>query len=361
MNKAIYWCAAAALALASCSNDETVEIAKSDAINFQPTVGLNTRASELTTAGLEQLNKLYVTTFKMDGELLYKETEYTKGVDGWYAGQYWGQETSLFFYLTYPKLSEWKAGAELTKDNKTITGFTVADAIKDQQDFVVGALNANKAAVVNAEMGHVLSQIELRAKSSNTNYKYKVKGIRFHNAQNTGDIELTLGTWSNTSGAKNYEVTYDTPVELNATAQSIMGDGGNAMLLPQNVAKWNGTDKSADTTTPVVGSYISVLVNITTSAGVAVYPAGSTADNETYGWTAVPVDFNWTKGNKYIYTLDFTKGAGKVDPVNPGPDVDPGNKDPEKPDPILGDEIKFDVTVVDWNEVIVDNGTTPMN
>lgn len=358
MNKAIYWCAAAALALASCSNDETVEIAKSDAINFRPAVGLNTRATELTTAELENINKLYVTTFKTSGELLYTETEYTKGVDGWYAGQYWGKETELTFYLTSPKLSEWKSDAALSQDNKSITGFTIADAAADQKDFVVANKTATKAAVIDVELEHVLSQIVLQAKSSNTNYKYKVKGVRFHNAQNTGDIDLSTAAWSNTSGAKNYEVTYETPVVLNENAQSIMGTVANVMLLPQNVAKWNGTDKSTDTTTPVAGSYISVLVNITTSAGVAVYPAGSTADNETYGWTAVPVDFNWTKGNKYIYTFDFTKGAGKVDPVNPGPDVDPGNKDPEKPDPILGDEIKFNVTVKDWNDVDV---TTPMN
>ena len=44
MNKKIYLCAVAALALASCSNDETVEIAKGDAINFRTSVGLNTRA-----------------------------------------------------------------------------------------------------------------------------------------------------------------------------------------------------------------------------------------------------------------------------------------------------------------------------
>ena len=35
MNKKIYLCAVAALALASCSNDETVEVAKQSAISFR--------------------------------------------------------------------------------------------------------------------------------------------------------------------------------------------------------------------------------------------------------------------------------------------------------------------------------------
>lgn len=104
MNKSIFLCAAAALALASCSNDETVEMAKGDGINFRTVVGLNTRATELTQASFEQNNKLYVTTFKMDGTKLFDETLYTKGADGfWNGNQYWGTEKSLFFYLYYPE------------------------------------------------------------------------------------------------------------------------------------------------------------------------------------------------------------------------------------------------------------------
>lgn len=354
MNKKIYLCAVAALALASCSNDETVEIAKGDAINFRTSVGLNTRASEFGTADLEQVNKLYVTTFKADGTELYTETEYTKGVDGWAGNQFWGTEASLNFYLTYPKLSEWKNNAELTKDNKTISGFTVNDAVANQVDFVAAQTTAQKAASVTVELQHVLSQIQINAKSDNANYKYKVRGIRIHNANSTGNIDLSTQTWSSWSAAKNYEVTFTTPVELNGTVQSIMGDAGNAMLLPQTVEAWNGTDKSDDTVTPVTGSYISVLVSITTNAGTGVYPKNTTDAVPTYGWAAVPVKFEWTNGNKYIYTLDFTKGAGKVDPVDPNEkdkdDVKPGkpDKDPEKTEPILGDEIKFTVTVNPW-------------
>lgn len=364
MNKKIYLCAVAALALASCSNDETVEIAKGDAINFRTSVGLNTRASGFGTADLEQANKLYVTTFKADGTELYEETEYTKGADGWSGSQYWGVETSLNFYLTYPKLSEWKADAALTKDNKTISGFTVKDAVADQIDFVAAQTTAQKATSVAVELQHVLSQIQINAKNDNANYKYKVRGIRIHNANSTGDIDLSTQTWSNWSVAKNYEVTFTTPVELNGTAQPIMGDAGNAMLLPQTVEAWNGTNKSDDTVTPVTGSYISVLVSITTNAGTGVYPKNTTEAAPTYGWAAVPVKFEWAKGNKYIYTLDFTKGAGKVDPVNPNEngkdDVKPGepDKDPNKTEPILGDEIKFEVTVKEWTEISSDK---PMN
>lgn len=55
MNKMIYLCAAAALTLASCSNDETVEVAQQKGISFRAVTGLNTRASEVTTANLSAL------------------------------------------------------------------------------------------------------------------------------------------------------------------------------------------------------------------------------------------------------------------------------------------------------------------
>ena len=106
MNKKICMCAAAALALASCSNDELVEVAKNDAINFRTVVGLNTKATEVKTTDLNTKG-VFVTTFDADGNLLFGETHYTKQADGTFsAGQYWGNNASLDFYLTLPALND---------------------------------------------------------------------------------------------------------------------------------------------------------------------------------------------------------------------------------------------------------------
>lgn len=361
MNKAIYLCAAAALAMASCSNDELVEVAKNDAINFRTVVGLNTKATEVKTADLDTKG-VYVTTFDAAGNLLFGETHYTKQGTEWTAGQYWGNNASLDFYLTLPQLNDWVAGASLTKANKKLTGVTVKDKIAEQVDLVaVAKTNVSKptsGGAIVAELEHVLSQIEIKAKNTNDNYVYKVKGVRITNVSSKGDIDLSSNTWSNISSIpgdiKSYKVEYADTKEITlGTAESTLTvkteDGttvDNAMLIPQGATTaWNGTDTSADGTTPVAGTYISVLVNITAKkGGAAVYP--KTAGK--YGWVAVPVAFTWEKGNKYIYTLDFSKGAGKVDPVNPGPGVEPGGTDPDKAEPVLGDEIKFTVTVKEW-------------
>lgn len=112
----------------------------------------------------------------------------------------------------------------------------------------------------------------------------------------------------------------------------------NAMLLPQQLVAWTPeTDKKNDNN----GAYIALKIQITTKDGARVYPA--TGD---YDWAAVAINTNWEAGKKYVYTLDFSSGAGKVDPEKPDP-IDP--TDPFKPgEDILGKPIKFTVTVTDW-------------
>lgn len=381
MNKAIYLCAAAALAMASCSNDELVEVAKNDAINFRTVVGLNTKATEVKTADLTTTG-VYVTTFDAAGNLLFGETHYTHNGTDWTANQYWGKNASLDFYLTLPALNDWVTGASLSATNKTLTGVTVKDEIQDQVDLVaVAKKNVTKtSSAIDVQLEHVLSQIEIRAKNTNENYKYKIKGVRINNVVKKGNINLETLAWTPSAekaDLKSYEVTYPgheisvlssdvKPKTLTVKATDTSAED-NAMLIPTTTATtaWVKTDVSADGVTAVDGTYISVLVNITTKDNVAVYPKGSTTTAETYGWVAIPVSFEWTRGNKYIYTLDFSKGAGFVDPVDPddkpADTVKPGTDDPDKGKPVLGEEIKFKVTVVEWAKGNgVDGADVPM-
>lgn len=356
MNRVMYLCTAAVLALASCSNDEIVEIAQGDAISFRSVVGLNTRASELTTAGLQQNGKLYVTTFKGDGDLLFDETEFSYNGSEWAAtpAQFWGKNDKLDFYITYPKLDEWQKDFKLTKDNlgEWIRLITVDEDIPDQKDYVWACLKdvSKTSLAVPVTLKHACAQIEMKAKNDNSNYIIKVKGIRLNGVNKQAQFQFSTGTCTYYAiNTRDYELIYDSPVILDGTVKSLMGTAGSAILPPQPPVgtlayPWDGNDVTS------LCTYLSVKINVTTKRGASVYPAGSTADNETYGWAAVGVEYAWGSGNKYIYTLDFTNGAGRVDPKDPGVDVDPGGNDPEKGEPILGNPINFTVTVTDWNE-----------
>ena len=55
MKKAFYMMAAAAIALSSCSSEETTDVAKSSTITFRTTVGLNSRGAELTSDNLQEM------------------------------------------------------------------------------------------------------------------------------------------------------------------------------------------------------------------------------------------------------------------------------------------------------------------
>ena len=340
--------------LGSCSNDETVEFAKENAISFRSVVGLNTRALNMTQDTLERKG-MYVTTFTKDGARLYPETHYelTEGV--WVAtpAQSWGGYSELNFFLTYPKLDEWQGGAELTETSKTVT-VTVNENIPEQKDYVAANVTASKTGgAVSVSLKHVLSSVEIRAKNTNGAYTYRVKGIRLNGVNNQAVVDLSKQTvsWGLVT-PQSYELKYNTPVELDGTVKSIMGEAKNAILPPQApndgilIETWDGTSAIV---TPDK-AYISVLINLTATAGANIYPAGSgsTDDTRTYGWVAVPVEFRWESGKKYVYTLDFSEGAGRVDPYDPGVDVNPGATDPDKAKPILGGLICFGVTVTEW-------------
>ena len=352
MNKAIYIYAAAALTLASCSSDEVIRQAeRADTISFRGVVGLNTRAVNMTQDKLEN-EGMYVTTFTPDGERLYGETQYTLTGGAWVSNppQKWGGNSQLSFFLTSPKLSEWATDFELTADNKAQELLiTIGEDIPTQKDYVVAYLpNANKDEFnkpTEAHLKHLLSSVVIKAKNTNDAFVYQVKGIRLNGVNRKAVVNfLTESSRFSAIDTRTYELTYSTAVTLNGESQSLMGSAQNAILAPQPeegtlAQRWDGSAPALSTQ-----SYISVLVNITSKYGAQVYPAGG-----GFGWVAIGLPYEWESGKKYVYTLDFSDGAGRVDP-NPGDAVQPGVGDPALGKPILGKRVKFGIAVSPWGD-----------
>ncbi|MDE7380993.1 MAG: fimbrillin family protein [Muribaculaceae bacterium] len=325
--------AVATLGLASCTQDEPAEAHKGRAIDFR--AALNTRAAETTNANLEDIN---VAAFLGD-QLFFPVMQYSKGSDGFFTTTgdeyYWpGDNSQLSFYAYAPA----NPGGTVTIDNtaKTLTGFTPAASLADQVDFVTanatGTKSANEASGVPLTFNHQLAQIEIRAKSDNTVYTFSISGVRIGQPVSVADFNFDKSEWTLGTDKAIYTDVYTTPKTLTADAVSVMGEGGNAMILPQQLTAW---DPSGDASNAAKGAYLSVKLNVTTrETGVQVYPFPS---NGNCQWAAIPIDTNWQPGKKYIYTLDLSHGAGYVDPNDPVP----GN-------PVLGGPIKFTVDVVDW-------------
>lgn len=340
------------------------------------------------------------------------------------------------------------AGVTLYKGFK-LGRFYVATDISKQVDFITAHISANVPANeeaakigVGLTFKHQLSNIELRAFSGNVDYNIEIAGVRigrpytggaifnFCDAQGSasnpeggqwgisknpqrlpveyiygpGDEIYRMGVFNNLiSGGQ--VVTTATHSTANI-AESIMGKGGNAMVLPTKNGAWAGEGNpwiaakySAQTgnendpypdQNPKPWSadsqegdmYFSLLIRVTLKPSESeittqqIYPYGNKtnmnvvylereknsnkvvnrlsskndvvgANNEVveFGWTTVPVGVNWQRGKKYIYTLDFTNGVGIQDPDDPRPGT-----------PIIGDGIKFSVSVSDWVEESTSTG-----
>ena len=72
MKKAFYMMAAAAIALSSCSSEETTDVAKSSNITFRSAVGFNTRGIEMTNADGYKMTKMTVSAFDESGAEFFK-------------------------------------------------------------------------------------------------------------------------------------------------------------------------------------------------------------------------------------------------------------------------------------------------
>ena len=352
MNKAIYIYAAAALTLASCSSDEVLrEAERADTISFRTQVAASTRGALLDQAALQNNNQLYVTTFKENGELLYPETAYNYKEGAWEANppQQWQGNDKLDFYLAYPALSEWSKNFALSKPSKMIT-FLVDEEIPNQKDYVAARVLASKQdGTVEVKLKHMLSAIEVYAINSNPTLIYEMGGVRLCGVNQ--EITIKLDEINNpnfqvlhSTRMKNFKIEI-TPTVLppNGIKTSLMDDKGFAILPPQpGQLKWDG-ESTRDDPGGYVGTYISVLLRIRSKYGPFIYPA-----NGGFGWVAIPMEFKWDSGKKYVYTLDFSNGAGRVDPTDPGVDVHPGTLDPEKGQPIFNGPVTFTVDVSEW-------------
>lgn len=340
MKKQIMFMAMTAMLIASCSSDDVVSTNTGRAIDFRTSVG--TRGAETTTANI---SKFWVTAIDEADANYFSEQEFTKD-GGFFTSSplYYWPAGELNFVAYSP--SETDLGATVTINNttKTLADFSPAAKIADQKDFVTATATGTKAANetngVELTFAHQLSQIEIKAKNANTGYVYKVVGVRIGKPVSKGTFTFGTNTWSLTTTEKtNYAVEYDTdPRTLAADAATMMGTANdNAMLLPQQLVAWT---PETDKTNTNNGAYIALKIQITTKDGARVYPAKG-----DYDWAAVAINTNWEAGKKYVYTLDFSNGAGKVDPEKPDPDP----TDPFKPgEDILGKPIKFTVTVTEW-------------
>lgn len=374
MSRKLFFAAMAATALASCTNDDLVEVNQGEGIAFR--ASLDKALTRGTTTNLQNLNAFNVTAFGQDEANNYftnmPVTSNDKGAT-WKTGAtyYWPGFDLKFFAYAPQDLNN----VSIDKDAQTITDFAPDQAVAKQKDLLVsyntGNKQNNEAKGVAMNFKHALSQIEVQAKCSNEKIKIEVIGLKMVNAaakanftfpadETKTDYTMQQSQWTELKEKDEHSKAYiikdkDKMVTLRKDAQSLMFGEGGMMLIPQQLTEWDGTASKT-------GAYLSVLCRIYSLDNgneTLLYPRPVAGDNKDgkYAFSAVAINTNWEPGKKYIYTLNFcgeNGGAGEIDP-NPTNPVDPTDPDvEEKPgtggEEILGKPISFTVTVDEWTD-----------
>ena len=369
MKKSVLLMAAAtAIALSSCSSEETKDIAKSSNITFRSTVGLNSRGTEATT---DNLKNIWVSAWAGD-DVAFNDVQFAKNAGGQHfnsvgAAYFWEKDKDYtFMVFATGKDNKANLTPTVTKTSITLTDYAPNETLADQLDLLTAQGTGNKAnnetTGASLAFDHILSQIQIKVKNTNENVKYTIKGVRISNVKGKGNYTFTPAdnqnkhVWDNLGTPSQYILDQGVNITLdenNKNVTDLLTATNSAMLIPQGITAWDGQapNQVGATFVNVNGSYISLLINVqkknAAGAWEQVYPKAD-APNDKSAWTAVAIPtVTWANGNKYIYTLDLSAGAGKVDPVEPGDNWVDG-KDPGKGEDILGKQIFFTVTVTPW-------------
>ena len=372
MNRKLFFAAMAATALASCTNDDLVEVNQGEGIAFR--ASLDKALTRGTTTNLQNLNAFKVTAFGQDeANNYFTDMPVTKEGDSWKpASTYYWPGFDLKFFAYAPQDLE---NVSISKNAQTITDFAPDQAVARQKDLLVsyntGNKKDNEAKGVAMNFKHALSQIEVKAKCSNEKIKIEVIGLKMVNAaakanfafpadETKTDYTMQQSQWKELKEKDDHSKAYmikekDKMVTLRKDAQSLMFGEGGMMLIPQQLTAWKGDESKT-------GAYLSVLCRIYSLDNgneTLLYPRPVGGDNKDgkYAFSAVAISTNWEPGKKYIYTLNFcgeNGGAGEIDP-NPTNPVEPTDPDvEEKPgtggEEILGKPISFTVTVDEWTD-----------
>lgn len=371
------------LALSSCSQSaepEFVTESQDNVIVFNPSLSAASGSRAEPVVG-ETLSEFKVTSFFPDGrfytgDLLnpyFEGVTFTKTADGKTFADAselarWPLVPGIVKFLAYYPVNYSFTNASLwDKIVYEIPEYHINPDISQQVDFIAAYAATTKCVSVPLIFKHQLSRIELKAKSQNKDYNFKVAGVRIGNQVSTATFMFAEdsqqpGDWSNKvtlrSGVSYTYLRPDAVKDLVADESDIMGDGGSAMVIPVTATAWDTRKEWGDEGGKM---YLSVLLRVTRADGSLFYPyqknehpgmrvehvvdkdgkpcLDSKGQPLDFGWAAIPISVDWKPGKHYIYTIDYSHGIGFHDPDDPNP----GH-------PIEEGSVGVSVSVRDWED-----------
>ncbi|MDE5989373.1 MAG: fimbrillin family protein [Duncaniella sp.] len=377
MKKSLLLFTIPALALASCSSDETVSAPNGSGINFRASVENTGRGGLTSTA---TISNFAVTSFGDNQASNYFNDVLVKREGAkWACDLYYWPDFDLKFFAYSP--AEVNGKPVITKDIQKISDFQVVRPTADQVDLLYAAnaypYSYNKDGV-ELNFRHAMSAIDINARVTNPTLEYEINAVKIcqfyakgnfsYPAVHGASMDMINNTaWSMLSDAEDFitkkgygekaftklNMAMENSGDTHPDGTSIMKDtDGSFIMIPQNLTPWSIDTKNAD------GAYISILCRIYTldnkGGRTQIFPKVKNDNEGQFGFVAMPLDLKFQPGYKYTIRLDLN-GGGYRDPNNTNPD-DP--KDPDiDPEPwpgpgpgpeILPGEISYTVSVTEW-------------
>jgi len=357
-----YWIfAAAAVALAACSNDDTITvnqgIEEANTISFNTIVEGQTRAAGITSNNLESF---YVTA-KRGSEIYFAEDPVTFTKDNStdpvsYRSEtkyYWPSEGKLDFYAFAPAAG---TGSTITRTDSTHFSVTPAAAPASQQDFVYGVVRQQDKTTggngVALNFRHAMSNVVIQLKNTSADKSVTVADVAIGYILPTGAFapEYKTGTGSQkgfcTNGADISNETVGTATSVSgyyivpgawtasgtrtsytqtagttayaANTQTATALPADMILVPQALEN-AGAYSAATPDSPFDGACITVQLKIQDAQGH--YLAGTADAPVTAMWPLAATQ--WLPGHKYTYILDLAGGGYYATNHDNDVDLDP--------------------------------------
>lgn len=297
----------AVAALASCTQNEVVEVAESNVIKFDNAfVGKATKAVTATEVTTESINDMYVFAVKGSSEAVFGEQNWhvyrTAGSEWGYDGKPVAWENASYKFVAY-------AGKELSTtepDNKVeyVEGsnslkFTNIVVDKDHQfDLMysngVSRDNSNGSgdkSEIQFTFSHLLSMVQFTLNSGfGENVKVAISDFKFHGVVTKGSYDAN--TWSLGSDKDDFTVANDEDDYAQYATAGSKSVVNSWFIIPQaNTA----SDASVD--------MVEFKVTATSEDGF----------NESKTIKAKLPKINWEAGNRYNYILNIDPTAMEIE------------------------------------------------
>ena len=305
MKKNLFILAAAALALASCSSDETVEsaaLSESNAISFRPLVSGMTRATSLVNDDLDTYGFYVTATYTTDGgsayfeDQLYKYNNATGHVrwEPWNGSAfkviYWPNTTeNVLDFHAYARADAKAsqlvvANTNVASENGCPTYTVTPDATAtDQIDFVYATLTGQdyQDNSMTLAFEHVESQVSIQLGNNDSGLKFTISEVALCNIAQSGIYKnrnasaatATTMAWGNYGSNRTYlqsvNLTKDGIVEAAAA-------GASWILIPHTLAAPTtaGQYENDAAGAAYTGAYIRVKMKVQSTANNTIYYAG---------------------------------------------------------------------------------------